>query len=691
MKHTATYSPEDDKIRIYPAYRLDKDTEYARVKSAGFGWAPKQECFYAIWTPEREDVATEMAGEITDDDKSLVQRAEERAERFEDYSDSRKEDAERARKAVDRIADGIPMGQPIMVGHHSERHARRDAAKIENGMRRTVEMWKTAEYWKQRAAGALMAAKYKERPDVRARRIKGIEADLRKTLKTKEQHEKSLEWWSREDITNEKAVFITGHTQLAQFWLPKKEGDREDWHQNCSAYDAMSNHYPNIYAPRTLDEVIEAGRKAFPSRIAHCERWVDHLSNRLEYEHAMLEEQGGSVLLEKKGKSAVASLPLCNYRAPEGLQIENNYNRGQMLHYPQVEMTQAAYAKIYTDYKGTKVVGNSHRVRTAVLHGVPVNGVRHACVFLTDSKIHVPPGPLDKIPSVVDPVAAAQSAVVRAAKAAYREEITGVKQASPPADAAPFKAIEESLKAGVQVVTANQLFPTPKEICKTMADIAEIQPGMRVLEPSAGTGNILEAVWIETGKRCDVAIEINPNLARSLKDRVPAVFCADFLDVIADPMNLFDRILMNPPFENGSDIKHILHAMTFLKPGGRLVAICANGPRQNEKLKPLADTWEELPEGTFAGTGVRTVLLTINNEACSDCGEALGDSESMVRNEGKLSHLGPCNPTLANTEEERQSLLYGGRRTAVLKESKTFDHTRIEASPLFASTTPKLF
>jgi hypothetical protein len=73
----------------------------------------------------------------------------------------------------------------------------------------------------------------------------------------------------------------------------------------------------------------------------------------------------------------------------------------------------------------------------------------------------------------------------------------------------------------------------------------------------------------------------------------------------------FDSVVMNPPFKDGADIKHIFHARSFLKQGGRLVAICAGGPRQTEKLKPLAETWEELPEGTFAGTGVHAVLLTM--------------------------------------------------------------------------------
>ena len=53
---------------------------------------------------------------------------------------------------------------------------------------------------------------------------------------------------------------------------------------------------------------------------------------------------------------------------------------------------------------------------------------------------------------------------------------------------------------------------------------------------------------------------------------------------------------------------------------------------------------------------------------------------------------GTCEkPTLANTDAERNGLLYGGRRTELLKESKTFDSERLNTSPLFAPHTPKLF
>ena len=39
---TATYSPDDNKLRITSASRLDRAT-YDRVKEAGFRWAPKLE------------------------------------------------------------------------------------------------------------------------------------------------------------------------------------------------------------------------------------------------------------------------------------------------------------------------------------------------------------------------------------------------------------------------------------------------------------------------------------------------------------------------------------------------------------------------------------------------------------------------------------------------------------------------
>ena len=72
-----------------------------------------------------------------------------------------------------------------------------------------------------------------------------------------------------------------------------------------------------------------------------------------------------------------------------------------------------------------------------------------------------------------------------------------------------------------------------------------------------------------------------------------------------------------PAFSHGADIQHVQHALGMLAPGGRLVAVVANGPRQTEKLRPVIEemggTWEPLPADTFEeqGTSVRTALIVV--------------------------------------------------------------------------------
>ncbi len=87
--YRATYSPDDNKLRLYASLRLDEET-YSLINKAGFRWAPKQELFVApAWTPGREDVLLSLAGDIEDEDSTLFDRQEQRAGRFSDYSDRR--------------------------------------------------------------------------------------------------------------------------------------------------------------------------------------------------------------------------------------------------------------------------------------------------------------------------------------------------------------------------------------------------------------------------------------------------------------------------------------------------------------------------------------------------------------------------------------------------------------------------
>lgn len=74
------------------------------------------------------------------------ERRERRAERRRDWADKRIVKQGQAFDGAQKLADQIPLGQPILVGHHSERHARRDAERIHHGMDRGVEHGRMAEH-----------------------------------------------------------------------------------------------------------------------------------------------------------------------------------------------------------------------------------------------------------------------------------------------------------------------------------------------------------------------------------------------------------------------------------------------------------------------------------------------------------------------------------------------------------------
>lgn len=350
----------------------------------------------------------------------------------------------------------------------------------------------------------------------------------------------------------------------------------------------------------TVEQVQDRARAAYPRTIAYCERWIAHYDNRLSYERAMLGEAGASDLLKPKPRPKQP--PLLNYRQ-ESIETLNRWNHDND-HLDQREMTKAEYSKIHTDHKGTAMSADkSHRIRVAC--GVwGEHRYARFCVFLTDSKAHEKPEPAESPtpPAVVtsDPLPEVRQTCLPSKPTAQQEL---------------FGAMKESLEAGVQTVSAPQLFPTPSELAERVVALADIGPEDDLLEPSAGTGALIDKAFHLNLQGKTVLVEINAELANRLADEYPTftVHQADFLSLNGE-LGKFDRIVMNPPFERGADIKHIEHARGLLNPGGRLVAICANGPRQREALKPTASQWHDLEPGAFktSGTNVNAALLVID-------------------------------------------------------------------------------
>lgn len=123
-------------------------------------------------------------------------------------------------------------------------------------------------------------------------------------------------------------------------------------------------------------------------------------------------------------------------------------------------------------------------------------------------------------------------------------------------------------------------YPTPAALIAKMMDGIAMDKVGSVLEPSAGKGDIAEAIanrlqakyWRsgDEAKRMIDCVEIDPNLRAILKDKGFRVVHDDFLSF--QTFKKYDLIVMNPPFDQGD--KHLLKAIELLRgSGGQVVCI----------------------------------------------------------------------------------------------------------------------
>jgi hypothetical protein len=657
---TCTYCAVDNKLRLTPFRRLDAET-YARVKTAGFAWAPRQEIFVApMWTPAREDLALELCGDIEDEDTTLEERAAARAERFEEYSEKRAQDAESAKRGVDRIAEGIPFGQPILVGHHSERHARKDAERIRSGMARAVKNWETSKYWTERAAASLKHAARKEAPAVRFRRIKTIESDARKAQKSIDVALTFIGMWRNgnpndEPITRERAMTIANRDHVS---LKPKAG--ESW--GTTLWGALDKN------EITPEHAATVACETHERTIQHARRWLTHYECRIAYERALLGESthtvadvvagtfnvsvGGKVLanywrtnyrdewlvvkrVSRGANGCIASvstsrgvIPIENVKKYEEPTAENvakvkaASKLPPLVNYPGegfVETTRAQWDRRSAEDKKARTAQatSTHGAMRYRESWLPGGSWKTAQVYLTDAPRVDRPLLAEKPAEPVTfereiPLESALAGMVAMAESKQRRDQREAEEA-----ASPFAQMKESLKAGVTVVSADQLFPTPDALADRLVAIADIKPGMRVLEPSAGTGSIVRAIRRAVPDADVTAWEINAQVAKA-----SGATHMDFL--LANPELRFPRIVANPPFADGADVLHVTRMIRMLATGGILVAIMSAGVkfRHESKYKifrqfisDIGGTFEDLPDDSFAsqGTKVRTVMLTVES------------------------------------------------------------------------------
>ncbi|MDX2242227.1 MAG: class I SAM-dependent methyltransferase [Leptolyngbyaceae cyanobacterium bins.302] len=135
-------------------------------------------------------------------------------------------------------------------------------------------------------------------------------------------------------------------------------------------------------------------------------------------------------------------------------------------------------------------------------------------------------------------------------------------------------------------------FPSSAQLVRRILRYAQIQAGLEILEPSAGSGVLARAARAY-GAIVDV-IELDPRLQTLLIQQGFNLVGSNLMT--ATPTKLYPRIIANPPFsqsENlrGTDINHIQRMYQyFLAPGGRLVSVVSNS--MNKRYCPRAEAFQ---------------------------------------------------------------------------------------------------
>ncbi|PRX66185.1 uncharacterized protein DUF3560 [Nonomuraea fuscirosea] len=463
----------------------------------------------------------EVEVEIDDTFRDRAQVLADKADRLEDRRDALERKADRhagaaaaAHDRAEQLSERFAGGQPILVGHHSERGARADQKRMHQAMSKSVRENDAAQSAAERANAVGSQMRRSATPAVTRRRIETAEAELR-------QIQKGLDGYERRHLD------YGGNPRYIEDHAPA-QGD---------------------YRERLL------ARKA-------------QLDNQLEYDRAQLAAaiEAGEYVMWHKGNVHVGDMV-------------TYWMRGRR-----------------------RTVVKVNKVTVAVESGYSwPDKVKFTDILAVDCP-HGEDGP--------------------AITTTNRPKKKG--QARPKVEVPKMNMDELAAKieaALPEVPRDSEAFFSPPAVVARILDAAGLEPGMVVLEPSAGAGAIAKAA---AAAGCEVhCIKRYPQLSKDLLD-VPGIVgltTGDFLQAAPSHFpDRFDRVLMNPPFSRGQDIAHVVHALQFVKPGGRLVAVMGAGitfsqVKAAQDFRQLVEDWEgeiiPLPKDAFAAAGLSVLTVAV--------------------------------------------------------------------------------
>lgn len=191
-------------------------------------------------------------------------------------------------------------------------------------------------------------------------------------------------------------------------------------------------------------------------------------------------------------------------------------------------------------------------------------------------------------------------------------------------------------------------YPTPEDLLHQILSGVSLS-GQVILEPSAGSGNIVDYCH-QFGAKKILACEIDERLRKILNGKCKLI-SNDFMTVTSDQISHIDMIIMNPPFSK--DVQHISHAFKIAPAGCTIIAQCNAETLKNryssyrEELKSIIDQYgsyyfiKDAYKQAERTTDVEIAIITIIKPGISSEDQYSGffmDDETEQQENGIISY-----------------------------------------------------
>lgn len=139
-------------------------------------------------------------------------------------------------------------------------------------------------------------------------------------------------------------------------------------------------------------------------------------------------------------------------------------------------------------------------------------------------------------------------------------------------------------------------YATPLETVYSLLDnYDDIRPGHLILEPSAGNGNIIEALRNRGYENHITAIELREEERYKLVGKADRVAILDYLTVEWREIGTYDVIIGNPPYSLAQEF--IDKSLSLLRPRGRLILLLRTNFLESKKR---FEWWQDkIPSGLY--------------------------------------------------------------------------------------------